>query len=220
MLVGVVNAKGGVGKSTIAVHLAAWLHEKGAKVAMVDADAQSSSTEWLSEAVPDLPCFQWRDSVEIFEGVKSISDDFEAIIFDGPAGLNEATKSIMMLAHGILIPCGPSILDLRALQEALVVAREVQSTRPGELPSLRLIPNKIQKRYRLSQELLNAVEEVEISSSTGLSLLSAYPDAAGQGTLVWHMGSKAWKAAKEMEKLFNEIINDESVEEENEQDAA
>lgn len=220
MLVGVVNAKGGVGKSTIAVHLAAWLHEKGAKVAMVDADAQSSSTEWLSEAVPELPCFQWRDSVEIFEGVKSISDDFEAIIFDGPAGLNEATKSIMMLAHGILIPCGPSILDLRALQEALVVAREVQSTRPGELPSLRLIPNKIQKRYRLSQELLNAVEEVEISSSTGLSLLSAYPDAAGQGTLVWHMGSKAWKAAKEMEKLFNEIINDESVEEENEQDAA
>lgn len=220
MLVGVVNAKGGVGKSTIAVHLAAWLHEKGAKVAMVDADAQSSSTEWLSEAVPELPCFQWRDSVEIFEGVKSISDDFEAIIFDGPAGLNEATKSIMMLAHGILIPCGPSILDLRALQEALVVAREVQSTRPGELPSLRLIPNKIQKRYRLSQELLNAVEEVELSSSTGLSLLSAYPDAAGQGTLVWHMGSKAWKAAKEMEKLFNEIINDESVEEENEQDAA
>lgn len=220
MLVGVVNAKGGVGKSTIAVHLAAWLHEKGAKVAMVDADAQSSSTEWLAEAIPELPCFQWRDSVEIFEGVKSISDDFEAIIFDGPAGLNEATKSIMMLAHGILIPCGPSILDLRALQEALVVAREVQSTRPGELPSLRLIPNKIQKRYRLSQELLNAVEEVEISSSTGLSLLSAYPDAAGQGTLVWHMGSKAWKAAKEMEKLFNEIINDESVEEENEQDAA
>lgn len=220
MLVGVVNAKGGVGKSTIAVHLAAWLHEKGAKVAMVDADAQSSSTEWLSEAVPELPCFQWRESHEIFEGVKSISDDFDAIIFDGPAGLNEATKSIMMLAHGILIPCGPSILDLRALQEALVVAREVQSTRPGELPSLRLIPNKIQKRYRLSQELLNAVEEVELSSSTGLSLLSAYPDAAGQGTLVWHMGSKAWKATKEMEKLFNEIINDESVEEENEQDAA
>lgn len=211
MLIGVVNSKGGVGKSTIAVHLAAWLHEKGVKVAVVDADGQSSSTEWLAEAAPEIPCYQWQDSEQIFGGIEELKENFEAVVLDGPAGLNEATKAVMVLAHGIMIPCGPSILDLRALQDALLVVKEVQATRAGGLPYVRLVPNKLQRRYRLSQELLYAVQEVELSASTGLSLLSAYPDAAGQGTVVWRMGSKAGKAAREMNRLFEEIINDEST---------
>ncbi len=211
MLIGVVNAKGGVGKSTLAVHLAVWLWEKGVRVALVDADAQSSSTEWIAEAQPEIQCHQWRDSEEIFQGVDSIRSEAEAIVLDGPAGLNEGTKSIMVLSDGILIPCGPSILDLRALQDALQVVKEVQATREGELPHVRLVPNKLQRRYRLSKELMSAVDDVELAGSTGMSLLSAYADAPGQGTVVWRLGNKAAKAKKEMETLFREILNDEST---------
>jgi chromosome partitioning protein len=211
MIVGVVNQKGGVGKSTIVVHLAVKLFEGGEKVALIDADSQSSSTEWLREAQPEIDCYQWQTAEDILVGIGQLREKYDHILMDGPAGLNEATKSIMMLADMVMIPCGPSALDLRALEEALRVAGEIQATRPAGLPVVRLIPNKLQKRYRLSQELLHAIDDAEIASSSGLSLLSAYADAAGQGTVVWRMGSGAAKATREIEKLFNEIVHDEDV---------
>jgi hypothetical protein len=55
MIIALTNSKGGVGKSTLAAHLAVWWQEQNAKVALVDADAKSSSSVWLHEAAADLP---------------------------------------------------------------------------------------------------------------------------------------------------------------------
>lgn len=52
-VVAVQNFKGGVGKSTIAVHLAQYLAIKGYRVALVDCDSQASATT-LFGYVPDL----------------------------------------------------------------------------------------------------------------------------------------------------------------------
>ena len=54
MIITIANSKGGVGKSTLAVHLAAWLHEQGCKVTLADCDTQQSSSEWIREAVPGV----------------------------------------------------------------------------------------------------------------------------------------------------------------------
>lgn len=54
MVIVLANSKGGVGKSTLAVHLAVWLYDRGHRVALVDADVQSSSSVWLQEAEPSV----------------------------------------------------------------------------------------------------------------------------------------------------------------------
>ena len=54
MYIAMVNAKGGVGKRTLAVHLAVWLHEQGRRVILVDCDLQRSSSQWLAEAEPGV----------------------------------------------------------------------------------------------------------------------------------------------------------------------
>ena len=54
MIIAIANSKGGVGKSTRAVHLAAWLHEQGHRVTVADCDTQQSSSEWVREAVPGV----------------------------------------------------------------------------------------------------------------------------------------------------------------------
>ena len=54
-VIALTNSKGGVGKSTVAVHLAAWCHQQGRRTALVDADAQGASSLWLHEAEPDIP---------------------------------------------------------------------------------------------------------------------------------------------------------------------
>ncbi|GFO83630.1 MAG: hypothetical protein A49_32570 [Methyloceanibacter sp.] len=50
MMFAVVNQKGGVAKSTLAVHLAVWHLETGRRVAFMDADGQSSSSRWITAA--------------------------------------------------------------------------------------------------------------------------------------------------------------------------
>jgi chromosome partitioning protein len=50
MLMAMVNSKGGVGKSTLAVHFAVWLHECGYRVILLDCDLQRSSSQWIAEA--------------------------------------------------------------------------------------------------------------------------------------------------------------------------
>ena len=54
MIIVVANSKGGVGKSTLSVHLAAWLREQGHRVTFADCDAQESSSQWIREALPEL----------------------------------------------------------------------------------------------------------------------------------------------------------------------
>jgi len=49
MIYGLTNSKGGVGKTTIAVHLAAWLAKKKRTVIFIDADPQSSASQWIKE---------------------------------------------------------------------------------------------------------------------------------------------------------------------------
>ena len=50
MIIVVANSKGGVGKSTLAVHLAVWLHEQGHNVILADCDMQHSSSEWATRS--------------------------------------------------------------------------------------------------------------------------------------------------------------------------
>jgi chromosome partitioning protein len=87
-----VNQKGGVGKTTVAVHLAYWLSLRG-RVIVVDADAQHSSSNWLKDL--NLPCQVTNDPEDLLDSLPQLAIEFDTVIVDGPAGLSEVTKSIL-----------------------------------------------------------------------------------------------------------------------------
>ena len=120
-IVALTNSKGGVGKSTISVHLAAWSQGHGSRTALVDADAQGASSVWMREAVPDLTVFRLQTPDEILDQVPRLGLEFDVLVIDGPAGLSEVTRAVLLVANLALLPCGPSVLDLRAVQEAIRV---------------------------------------------------------------------------------------------------
>ncbi|RYG68554.1 chromosome partitioning protein ParA [bacterium] len=211
MIVATANQKGGVGKTTIAVHCCIWLRENGLRVALVDADVQSSSSVWAREVVPDLHIERLQTSEDILERVPDLASDFDMVVIDGPAGLTEVTRSILLVADLALLPCGPSALDLRAADEAVRVVRQAQKIRNG-LPKALLVPNKLQRNYRLSRELLDTAGTLGLDVAPGLGLRQAYADAAGQGTVVWKLGSAAREAAEEVHALFKQIFSKENHE--------
>ena len=203
-IVALTNSKGGVGKSTVAVHLAAWFHERGRRTALVDGDAQGASSLWLHEAVPDIPVLRLQTPDEILDQVPRLAAQSDTLVIDGPAGLSEVTRAVLLVARLALLPCGPSVLDLRAVQEALRVVNQAQRIRGGP-PAAVLVPNKLQVQYRLTQELLATVPSLGVPVLGGLRLRQAFADAAGQGTLVWRLGPKGLAATEELLSLFEEL---------------
>lgn len=203
MIIALTNSKGGVGKTTIAVHLAVWLHEQGKRVQMIDADVQESSSRWMEECCPEIPIHRLHTPDEVLEKIDLISKKSDFIVADGPAGLSEVTRALLLKANLTLLPCGPSVLDLRAVQDAIKVVRQAQNIRNGP-PHAILIPNKLQTQYRLSKELIETAKNLGIPSIAGLKLRQAFADSVGQGTIVWKL-PKAKEAAEEITTLFKKL---------------
>lgn len=218
MITAMTNQKGGVGKSTISVHLAVWLSEQqGKTVALVDADVQGASSTWLREAAPEIRVIRLQTPDDILEQIPRIQDEVDEVVVDGPAGLSELTRTILFVTDLTILPCGPSVLDLRAANDAIRVVRQVQTIRKGA-PRAVIVPNRLQVQYRLSQELLEATKGLEIPAVGGLRLRQAYADAVGQGTVVWRLGTKsARESTAEIQELFTQLFINENPSEKNDE---
>lgn len=206
MLYCTANLKGGVGKTTIAVHFATWLREKGCSVAFVDADMQASSSQWIHEVAPDMPLFALQDPNDLLEQIPALKEQFDIVIADGPAGMAELSRAILLHAEVALILCGPSALDLRASSTAVRVIRQAQVIRKGP-PEAVFIANKVQEHTKLSRELLFASETIGVPmANTPVHFRQVYADAPGQGKTVFSMGYRAKDAVDELNILFDEVL--------------
>lgn len=206
MVVSFVNAKGGVGKTTISVSYAVWLKEKGHKVALIDADKQRLSSDWLKAVEPELPQWQISEEQEMLDKIVEVREDFDFVIVDGPAGDSGLTRVILLRSDLAFLPCGPSELDLKGTQDEIKVVRSVQEIRGGR-PNAYFVPNKVKPDQVLSKELFELGDTVGIPFTENyLRLRDPYADAPGQQTVVWRMGFLRRQAANEIQGLFKEIV--------------
>src|SRR5437870_10275841 len=97
MFLAMVNAKGGVGKSTLAVHLAVWLDERGQRVMLVDCDLQRSSSQWMAEAAPEVRVEVLLSEDELIERAPVFQQEVDIVVADGPAGLKELTRALLLV---------------------------------------------------------------------------------------------------------------------------
>jgi chromosome partitioning protein len=98
----VSNLKGGVGKTTTCVYLAAVAAEKGHEVVLIDADRQASSAEWLEERP--------IDGIEVVEApsertlVRAMGRHDGIGIVDTPPGDERLVQAAIATADTVVIP--------------------------------------------------------------------------------------------------------------------
>lgn len=220
MLIAFANSKGGVGKSTLAVHLAVWLYDHGENVALLDVDKQRSSSTWAAEAEPNLTVRTAATHDEVASTVQELTKTHEFVVADAPGGLEELSRTVLILADLAVFPVLPSILDLRSVSEATKLLKFAQNINGGR-PEGRLVLNRLRKRDRISRELTEAAPALGLTvARTTIRDLQAYRNAAQQGTVVARMGSREKDAAAELTQLFVELMTDKLVFVERDDDSA
>lgn len=208
MKIVVANTKGGVGKSTLAVHAAVWLFDQGFRVAVLDLDKQRSSSEWVTEAEPKITVRTADTPEQCLSEAVELSESHDLLVADGPGGLDDLSRTLLLLADLALFPITPSILDLRSVQGATSILRFAQQINGGR-PEGRLILNKMKTRETISRELKSAAHTLGLTVARQVVRdLQAFRDAAQQGTTVTRAGRKAAQGSADIQNLMTELLGE------------
>jgi chromosome partitioning protein len=154
----VASSKGGVGKTTIATHLAAQSALSGQRTVLVDADPQRSSTRWaerragLDSAVLPLDGLGkgWH---------RSVPEDAHRVIIDAPAGaMRGELDGFLEHADALVVPVLPSSLDIDATVPFLNSLSKHPRIRRGQL-RVGLVGNKLKPWTNASQQALELLAQ-------------------------------------------------------------
>ncbi len=182
----VLNPKGGSGKTTIAVNLAAYFSTSGRRSALMDFDPQASSMRWANNRPHDRPFIY---SVAAFQHNPRVTRSFQLrippevrqLIVDTPAALPaQRLTQFTRGAHAILVPVLPSDMDIHAVSQLmadlLLVAKV--SRRMGRLG---VIANRVRENTVAYRRLMRFLESLNIPVVAVLRDSQNYVRAVEQG---------------------------------------
>ena len=196
-VIGVLNTKGGVGKTTLAICLAVRA-SADAKVAVVDLDPQSSYSEWYRRrGSPNNPQLCPDDRAS--DAIESLlrASDREIVILDGPPGSLIVTEDAIRSSNFVVIPIRASGLDIGASRDAIQMCQEIG------VPFLVVINAFDQHAGKLVEQTKELLKSwgVEVAK-TEIRYHNQYVNAITTG----HSGpEKDKRCADDIDKLWKEI---------------
>ena len=187
-IIGVAGRKGGIGKSTIAGNLAGEFHAKKRSVVVLDADPQHSLAAWAAQGEGLLAqCVQTvadGNVAELKAQAKAAQKTTDIVLIDTPPGMPETAYQAMLMADVILLPCGPSPLDLMALKQSLALAEKAKTARREKKTRIRFVPSKVVMSTNLSRGLPAALAAMGPKVLPAISLRVALAEAVEVGLTI------------------------------------
>lgn len=201
MIISVLNEKGGIGKTTVAIHLAQGLAYRHPTV-LLDADPQGTAWDWYhtTDKLNKVKVLQMNTL-----GTLKIPRGYVHVVIDGAPRVESLMAKSIELSDHVLIPVCASGPDLWASSVTVDMVK-TYAKRRGK-PQAHLLHNRAHASSVLTRELPTAVQDWGIElMDTILFNRVMYPRALTEGRTVDTLGKPSDPARKEVEKLVEEVL--------------
>lgn len=205
-IIAVINQKGGAGKTTLSMNLAAGLAKRDDTL-VLDLDPQASSRQWASLGSAPFPA-----TVKQINGkwdAKSLHQNYKAykhIVLDCPPSLeSHASLQALRACDVALIPVLPSPIDLWA---SLRLPQEIdEAKKSNRRLKAYLVLNQLEPKSALSAAMHDAIAEFGIPVlDASIRRRAIYRSSALEGVSVYQLGNRGEPAAAEIEAIIKEVI--------------
>ena len=188
-IVGIIQVKGGVGRSTIATNLAA-VFSINQPTALIDCDLpQGTSASWYALRQAEVPSTNLTlatagDYRELVGLAEELSREHRYLIIDAPPRIAEMTRAIIAMSTLSLVPLGASAAEIWSTSDLLLTINEERNYRADI--DARIVWNRYRGNTREALEVSEAASKElglkELSARLGYRV--AYSEALARGLSV------------------------------------
>jgi chromosome partitioning protein len=207
MILGVLNQKGGVGKTTVCLNLAAFYARAGVKVLVVDADPQASALAWSNarDAPPLFPVIGMATPL-LHRKLPDIAADYDITLIDGAPRASVLGRAAILASDLVLIPVQPSPFDIWATDKTEELVREAQQFK-ASLHAVFAVNRKI-VNSAIGRDIADALAGSPFPLlPTALCQRVIYAESAAQGLSVIEADENS-EAAREIALLGSAVLAD------------
>jgi chromosome partitioning protein len=205
MIISLLNQKGGVGKTTLAVHLAVAFSKAGNRVLLVDADPQGSAMDWSAagETETTISVIGLPKAI-LHKELPKLIGDYDFIIIDGAPRVYDVARSALMASDLVLIPVQPSPFDVWAAKEIVDLLNDIKPFKEN-LKNAFVINRKI-VNTAIGRDVNEALSEYEVPVlKSQICQRVSFAESAASGQTVIETEPESI-ASKEIFALVNEIL--------------
>ena len=195
-VVAVVGQKGGIGKTTLSIHLSVAATRAGHTTLLMDLDPQASASKWSDIRTDESPVVISAHASRLPHVLrKAEANGVTFVVLDTPPQVESPITDAAKVADLALIPCRPALFDIHAIEET--VYRTLK-----ENVATHLVFNAVPPRSRMLEEAKEVVADYNIQiapCTVGRRILFSH--AVVDGKTAEEFDPKS-KAATEINTLY------------------
>jgi chromosome partitioning protein len=210
-----ISQKGGTGKTTLALHTAAFMARRGLSTLLIDADPQASAMAWFAcrmkakhPAIPHLTVMAISNGT-ITDQMSELAKTYDCVVIDGPPRGDRIARDVILASDLVLVPTRLSGFDVWAGDS---ITRTIEELRPIQRMASKtpldwfFVVNQKNPRTNVGKVIEKALEqreghlvEAQVCERTG------FIECTSQGLTIFETESPGSKSFREVERLGEEI---------------